>query len=62
VAIEKDVVHTFQWIESELGGADIIVNNAGYLCNIPLPGWDVINGQKNKIFFFNAKIGPDLLL
>ncbi|XP_017869655.1 PREDICTED: farnesol dehydrogenase [Drosophila arizonae] len=33
IAVEQQVIETFAWIDQELGGADVLVNNAGIVRN-----------------------------
>ena len=33
---EAEILTTFKWIEEEMGGVDVCINNAGFTRNAPL--------------------------
>jgi len=35
---EKDILNVFNWAEKELGGVDVLINNAGVASNCPIIG------------------------
>jgi len=35
---EKDILKVFKWAEEELGGVDVLINNAGVLATQPIIG------------------------
>lgn len=38
VRLEKDILNVFKWAERELGGVDVLINNAGVLSSQPIIG------------------------
>jgi len=51
VSKEEEVVALFKWVKNNLGGVDVLINNAG------IPGKSTLHGKRNKAFNSHISVG-----
>ena len=51
VSKEEEIVALFKWIKNNLGGVDVLINNAG------TAGMSTLHGKRHKALFSHIYIG-----
>jgi NAD(P)-dependent dehydrogenase (short-subunit alcohol dehydrogenase family) len=63
VSKENDVIASFAWVKENLGGVDILINNAGIFNEVLLHGMYHISASKGNdpfdaMYEYNARASP----